>query len=61
MTAEEFRAEGWHCVCEGEIPPGSRTVEFAREAVVYRQPPWFGRWADFRPEFNVAGLWWREV
>lgn len=61
MTAEEFRAEGWHSICDGAMPPGDATVEFAREEAVHRQPPWFGRWDDLPQEFNIAGLWWRDV
>ena len=59
MTNAEFADEGWHCVGAGDLPP-DRIVEFARDETVYRQAQWFGRWRDFHPAFNVAGLWWRE-
>jgi hypothetical protein len=59
MRADEFKAEGWHSIDEHDIPPIDEMVEFARDERVYSSAPWFGRWRDFRPEFNVAGLWWR--
>jgi len=61
MNVTEFRMEGWHSVNARELPPRDETVEFARDENVYRQPSWFGKWCDLPLEFNVAGLWWREV
>jgi hypothetical protein len=59
MTRQEFRDEGWHSVEAGELPPLHQTVEFAREACVHVQAPWFGEWSQLPAEFNAAGLWWR--
>lgn len=59
VTAAEFQAEGWHSIANRELPPPGVVVEFARESGVYVQEPWFGKWHDLPPEFNVAGLWWR--
>lgn len=59
MTLRELRDEGWHSIDCGELPSPSAIVEFAREEQVHRQLPWFGRWAELDPAFNVAGLWWR--
>jgi hypothetical protein len=56
VTNAEFADEGWHCVSAGDLPP-DRIVEFARDEAVYRQALWFGKWRDFDPAFNVAGLW----
>jgi len=60
MTGSELAAEGWRAI-ENNIPPRDQLVEFARDERVWRQPPWFGRWGDIAPEFNVAGLLWRPV
>lgn len=59
MKHQEFRDEGWRSVDEWQFPPSDTVVEFSRDETVYRQEPWFGKWSDMRPEFNVAGLWWR--
>ena len=61
MKAHEFLAEGWHSVAARNFPPQDKVVEFARDEQVHRQLPWFGKWKDLHPEFNVAGLWWREL
>ena len=61
MTGAEFHAEGWRSIESGQLPPRWSMVEFAREESVFRQPPWFGKWGEFDPQMNVAGLWWREA
>lgn len=61
MNADEFRAEGWSPCYPGYLPAPDAVVEFARETAVHNQPPWFGKWSELPPEFNVAGLWWRDV
>ena len=61
MNADQFRTEGWHCVEMHDLPEPNEIVEFGREESVYVQPQWFGKWSDFRSEFNVAGLWWRKL
>ncbi len=60
MTAQEFAEEGWHPIDFGRLPPPDMTVEFGRDERVHRQAPWFGKLKDLNPDFNVAGLWWRE-
>jgi hypothetical protein len=61
MNANELHSEGWHSVDAGSLPPRNAEVEFARDERVYRQTPWIGKWSDFDPAFNVAGLWWRVI
>jgi hypothetical protein len=42
----------------GTLPPKQEIVEFFQQ---YTGDNWIGKSADFHPEMNVAGLWWRKV
>lgn len=49
--------EGWR-LCAVDSPRGLGAVEFLRHG---QDLPWRARWEDFRPEFNIADLYWRPV